>query len=492
MSMIDVKNLSFAYEGSPEMIFDNVSFRLDTDWKLGFTGRNGRGKTTFLKLLAGRLPCAGTISADADFRYFPFEPRDPGAPASEALRSAAGAYEDWRLLRETGLLGLSPELLARPFSTLSNGEQTKLALAVLFAGDGGFLLIDEPTNHLDLAGRQAVSRYLNAKKGFILVSHDRDFLDGCVDHMLSIDRADITVQKGNFSSWQRSRALQDSFELEKNERLKKDIKRLEGAVKRTADWSDRVEKTKYGTKNSGLRPDTGYIGHKSAKMMKRSKAIENRRRDALEEKTGLLRNLEDSEALKLVPLKFRSERLAELKDVSLRYGERTACAGVSFALRQGDRLALCGKNGSGKSSVLKLFCGGASADEGTFFMASGLVVSCVPQDSAGLSGSLGAFERERELDASLFRAMLRKLGLSRADFEKDLADYSEGMKKKALLAGSLSQRAHLYVWDEPLNYIDVISRMQLEALILDCRPTLLFVEHDAAFCRNVATGSIEL
>lgn len=191
MSLIDIKNLSFAYDGSAEKVFDNVSFQIDTGWRLGFTGRNGRGKTTFLKLLMGELEYTGSISASVSFDYFPIALHDTSLPVSEALAEVVSDGEEWHLRREMAMLGLDEALLDRPFDSLSGGEQTKLQLAAMFTNENDFLLIDEPTNHLDEAGRERVARYLRRKRGFILVSHDRSFLDGCVDHILSINRADI-------------------------------------------------------------------------------------------------------------------------------------------------------------------------------------------------------------------------------------------------------------------------------------------------------------
>ncbi len=495
MSMIDVKNLTFAYEGSYDNIFENVSFRIDTDWKLGFTGRNGRGKTTFLNLLLGRYPYQGVITASVEFEYFPYEVRDRNADTADMITEILGTFESWQLMREMNLLEVSEDVLYRPFSTLSNGEQTKVLLAALFLRENSFLLIDEPTNHLDVRTRETVSRYLNLKKGFILVSHDRAFLDGCVDHIMSINKANIEIQKGNFSSWWRNKELQDSFELAENEKLKKDIKRLTETAREKVQWSDAAERRKIGfnpnsaEKSIGRRPAQGA---KAKKMMSRAKAIEARQYAAIEEKSKLLKNLEDSEDLKLITLKYHSKSLIELRNVGISYDGRPACQNISFEIRQGDRIALCGKNGSGKSSILKLVCGDALDFEGKLYKGSGLIISYVPQDTSFLSGSLKDYAIEHELDETLFRAMLRKLDFSRLQFEKDMADFSGGQKKKVLIAGSLSQRAHLYVWDEPLNFIDVLSRMQIEKLLLEYKPTLLFVEHDAAFCQNIATKKIEL
>lgn len=489
MSIIDINNLTFAYDGSYENVFENVSLRLDTDWKLGFTGRNGRGKTTFLNLLLGKYPYSGTISASVDFEYFPYEIRDKSRFTCEAA-AEIGHFQEWQLIRELNLLDVEEDVLYRPFSTLSNGEQTKVLLAALFLRENSFLLIDEPTNHLDAAARMTISSYLNTKSGFILVSHDRTFLDNCIDHVLSINKTNIEIQKGNFSSWLRNKELQDNFELAESEKLKKDIKRLKAAAAQTADWSEKAEKTKKGTKNSGVKPDKGYIGHKAVKMMKRSKSIDERRQTAAEEKSKLLKNLETAETLKIHPLEYHSSSLVSLKEVSVRYGDRVVCGPISFTIRGGDRIALSGKNGCGKSSLLKLIRGENIPHTGEVKVASGVKISYVKQDSSDMHGSLADYSARLGIDESLFKAILRKLDFSREQFEHDISEFSAGQKKKVLLAGSLCEQAHLYIWDEPLNYIDVISRMQIEELLAEYRPTLLFVEHDNAFCEKIASNII--
>ena len=488
MSQIKVEGLTFAYPGSYDNVFEDVSFQLDTDWKLGFIGRNGRGKTTFLKLLLGEYPYVGSISASVPFAYFPFPVKDRSRPTEEVLHSVNPEAQTWELIRELSLLGVSEDALERSFDTLSFGEQTKVLLAVLFVGESRFLLIDEPTNHLDAEGRQRVSRYLRSKQGFLLVSHDRAFLDGCVDHVLSINKTNIELQRGNFSSWFENKKRQDSFEAAQNEQ----IVRLEASAREKAGWADAVEKTKFGTKNSGLRPDRGYIGHKSAKMMQRSKTIAQRRQEAMEEKSQLLRNIEQADALKVSQLPYRAPRLVSLDHVSIVYGEKAVCSDVSFTIERGDRIALRGRNGSGKSSILKLICGQDIPYTGNLQVGGGLKISYVSQDTSFLRGSLSDLAREGGIDESLFKAILRKLDFERVQFEKDMAEFSGGQKKKVLIAKSLCEESNLLVWDEPLNFVDVISRMQIEALLLSCQPTILFVEHDRVFTEKIATKFVSL
>ena len=300
-------------------------------------------------------------------------------------------YQYWQLAREMNLLQLSEDVLYRPYETLSNGEQTKLQLAVLFLKENNFLLIDEPTNHLDIRGRELVSRYLNTKKGFILVSHDRSFLDGCVDHILSINKANIEVTKGNFSTWWENKARRDAFELAENEKLKKEITRLEETARQKAVWSDRVEATKIGEHAF----DRGYIGHKAEKMMTRSKAIEARRTAAIEEKSKLLKNIERSDELKIFQTPFHTKRLVQLQEVSINYGGRPVCSDISFTIEQGERVALQGPNGCGKSSILKRICGEDIPCSGTVRIGKGLKISVVSQDTSGLRGSLSEYARNR-------------------------------------------------------------------------------------------------
>ena len=488
MSLINVTNLTFAYDGSYENIFENVNFQIDTNWKLGFTGRNGRGKTTFLNLLLGKYEYRGSITASVSFSYFPYHVEDPGILAIDAVEAMHPDYEYWRVAREMAKLQLDDAVLYRPYGTLSNGEQTKLQLAVLFSKENHFLLIDEPTNHLDIRGRELVSKYLSSKKGFILVSHDRAFLDGCVDHILSINKSDIQICKGNFSAWWENKQRQDAFEQAENEKLKKEIARLEETAREKANWSDRVEASKIGEHAF----DRGYIGHKAEKMMTRSKAIEKRQTAAIEEKSKLLRNIERSDTLKIFQTPFHTKRLAELKGVTIDYGDGAVCENISFTIQMGDRIALQGPNGSGKSSIIKLLCGQAIPYAGQLWLGNGLKISYVNQDTSGLRGKLSDFARNAGIDESLFLAMLAKLDVPKTQMEKDMSSLSAGQKKKVLLARSICEPMHLHIWDEPMNYIDVISRMQIEELLLEFQPTILFVEHDKTFCENVATKIVKL
>ncbi len=529
MSQINVSNLTFGYEGSFDNVFEDVSFSIDTNWKLGFIGRNGKGKTTFLRLLLGEYEYKGSITTDAVFDYFPYMVRgkELDMTAAELMEKWKSQAEYWRVLCELPQLSVDPELLSRPFKTLSYGERTKVMLAVLFSGENDFLLIDEPTNHLDMEARQIIKNYLSGKKGFILVSHDRDLLDACVDHMLILNRSTIEVQNGNFTSWWENKEKKDAFARMENEKHQKEIGKLKASADRTSRWAEKSENSKIGfdpvKENDRSIATRAYIGAKTKKMQSRVKNFEKRIDREIEEKEGLLQDIEENADLKIMPLKHYKERLIRCRDLSLRYsdGKEPVTGNLTFEVMQGEIVFLNGANGSGKSSLIKAILreiqdGGDRADScespesmenpgsvaagqgdgllltGTLTVAPNLTVSYINQDTSHLKGSLKAHAKSLNLDYSLLLAILRQLDMNRTQFEKNMEDFSEGQKKKVLIATSLLTPAHLYIWDEPLNYIDVFSRMQIERLIEKYKPTMLIVEHDVRFRQKLSSKEIEL
>jgi len=493
MALLQFQNVSFAYDGSYDDVFSDLSFQIDTDWRLGLIGRNGRGKTTLLRIIAGELTAKGNISVPVRPVLFPFAVENPQHAALDVLLSLAPDEPEWRMLAEAGPLGLGAELLARPFDTLSRGEQTKLQLAALFAREDSYPLIDEPTNHLDLQGRETVADYLSKKRGFLLVSHDRSFLNRCITHTLSLNRSSVSVQRGDYDSWEREFKRRNQAEEARNTQLKKDIVRLKASARKQADFSAKAEKGKFHVHESDVAAvDRGYVGSRSAALMKRSLATRMKIERDIEERESLLHDAERVGTLKLSPLAHPKQRIVEVRNASVQYADRVILDNISFTVGSGECVALSGPNGCGKSSVLKSLCGLSGALRGDIHIAGNLIVSYVPQSTDHLHGELERFIAETGADETLFKAILRNMDFGRQQFDKDIGQYSEGQKKKLLIARSLCIPAHLYVWDEPLNYIDVFSRVQLEDLILNYRPTLLLVEHDRAFLDRVCTRIVNL
>lgn len=505
MSMIKVDNLTFGYESSYDNVFENVSFQIDTDWKLGLIGRNGKGKSTFLQLLMEQndnvcrpeYRYSGTITGNVCFQYFPVNipVRKWQNPVIELMDQEFPDHELWKVIRELEYLSMEADILYRTFGSLSFGERTRVMLAYLFSDENNFLLLDEPANHLDMETRETMLRYLKRKQGFILVSHERDFLDSCVDHILAINRNSITVSKGNFSVWKENKEKQDDFELARNADLRKDIKRLESAARQSKEWADMVEKRKIGynpVKEDRFIGTRAYLGEKSRRMQQRRKNLERRQREEIKEKRQLLQDIEQETELKLFPLKYRSDRLVSVDKVSIKYDLNTVCQQISFEIHNGERILLQGRNGCGKSSIIKAILGEIVPAEGTITIGSGVKISYVSQDTSMLGGTLQKYASVRGIELSLLMTILRQLDFERVQFEKNISDYSEGQKKKLLLAASLCEQVHLYIWDEPYNFIDVFSRMQIEKLIQRFQPTMLLVEHDKYFADTIGAKTVKI
>lgn len=522
MSNIIIENLTFSYNNYGEDVFQDISLTLDTDWKLGLIGRNGRGKTTFLKILNKELIASGKIISNVQFEYFPLNIHNKNIDTINIVKNEIAPFTLWEqqmdeystceekieiysdilekyiyndgfiieemIKKEVMKMGIDSKLLYRKFDTLSLGEQTKMLLISLFLRKNYFLLIDEPTNHLDIKGREQVANYISSKSGFIVVSHDREFIDKVCDHILSINKSNIEIQKGDYSSWQLNKDINDNFEIAENDRLNKDIDRLKKTANEKKIWSNKLESTKIG---SGVY-DRGYVGHKSAKMMKRAKVIENRQNKAIQEKSKLLHNIERNEALTMNIDNSKSQVVLDIKNLSIKYDNRVLFENLNFCIEKGECLWLQGNNGTGKSSVIKLIMGENIEHKGSINCTKN--ISYINQDTSFLANesSLDEFIYKNKLDGQALRNNLFKLGFERTFFDKEIKYFSQGQKKKLLIAKSLTQKADLYIWDEPLNFIDIITRGQLEKLIMEVRPTMLIVEHDLSFMNKIAKKIIKI
>ncbi len=488
IALIEVKNLIFEHYGGREKLFDNVSFSIDTNHKIGLIGRNGRGKTTLLNLFMKKFDYIGKIDCNLEFEYFPYEVENKQDITLNIIKNISQIEEHniWIIYKEMNLLELKEDVLNRKFITLSEGERLKVLILSMFIKENTFLLIDEPTNHLDYYGREVVSNYLSKKRGFILISHDREFLDKVIDHVMSINKSSIHIQKGNYTSWQLNKFYQDSFEQRKNEKLSNEIDDLKNSISMVKGFSNKTEKSKKGKDVI----DRGFIGHKSAKLMKRAKNIEKRQNRAIEEKAIILKDIEIDYELMVNCEKYYKDLLLEIKNLSIFYGNSKVVDNLSLEINNGDIVHFCGKNGSGKSSAIKLILGENINFVGDVNLGKEVKISYVSQDLSHLKGSMKEYILKNVEDETIFRQNLHKLGFDPLFFYRKLESYSMGEKKKVLIAKSLSEKANLYIWDEPLNGVDVNSRIQLEKMIVKTDMTMILIEHDIKFVETVSTNKI--
>ncbi|MDE6613846.1 MAG: ATP-binding cassette domain-containing protein, partial [Clostridia bacterium] len=382
--------------------------------------------------------------------------------------------------------------LYRPYKTLSGGEKTKFKLAVTFAREG-FALLDEPTDHLDVFGREKVARYLSSKKGFIVVSHDKAFLNGCCDHILALENTGAKLSHGGCETYVEESAKKRQADAVKKQSLEAESRRLKKSAERTSDWADAAERQKFGENGKAkyAAVDRGFLGAKAAKMQKRAVSVQDRREKAETQIKELLKGFKEDEVLKITPEKYFKSRLAELKEVTISFSDRILFEVLSFKIDEGERVAVTGSNGAGKTTLLKLIAGEYMNFKGLRDISPRLKISYVPQEWA-FYGTLAEYAETYGIEDGYYKALLSKFGFDGKDFTRPVNLFSEGQKKKAALARSLCEKANLYIWDEPLNYLDIFSRERLKAAILSSGISLIFVEHDISFVNDVATRKITL
>lgn len=520
---IQLLNMDFYYKEYFNPVFEDVNLNLDASWKLGLIGRNGRGKTTLLNLINGTLePTKGRVYMPMKTEYFPYVHNTEGT-ALKVIRNCIAPFDQWEdemtrlektltddnlmiygeiqeayhqadgyiidelIEKEMNLMGLRLDLLKLPYESLSGGEKTKVQIIALFLKKDRFLLLDEPTNHLDIEGRKSLANYLNQKQGFIVVSHDRLFVDSIVDHILSINKNNIYIEKGGYTSWQVNKDRQDDYEKKQADRLRREITALEEAMKRSRKWSIDKESEKIGCGG-----DKGYIGAQAAKLMKRAISFEKRMKNNIEAKKKLLLNYELSRDIIVKQEDSDVSTYAAMKNVTLGYEEHILMEEFNLTIEKGDRIWIKGENGSGKTTLLKSLLGEIKPTVGEVTVDPSIRTVYSSQNPRWTSGFLLDRLAEEGIERHWFQMVMNYFDIDDSFYDRPIEAFSEGEKKKVDLARSLMGSEHLLIWDEPLNYVDVTIRTAIEKAILKYQPTMIFVEHDAYFGEKIATKIIEL
>ncbi|USS90975.1 ribosomal protection-like ABC-F family protein [Fructilactobacillus carniphilus] len=492
MEEIKLQKVSFAYPEKPEPVFTDLSLTFNSDWKLGVIGRNGQGKTTLLKLIAGQLHGSGVIQSNLPFQFFPFPVADTELVRDFFTRTTT--IPVWQLKRELTLLGVDASILYREYGTLSGGEKTKVQLSMLFADETTFKLIDEPTNHLDQLGNQQVIDYLQHKQGFMLVSHNAYLLDQVCDQILALEKTGIQIYHGNYRAFREHRQLAEQERATANAKIERQVAKLEKSARQHQQWSQNKEKQKFNRKGNPDQKvmDRGMMGNRAARLMKKAKVAERKRNQAITEQTALKKATETIEPLELKLPKPDHSTILRLNSVQLGYGDRQLFAPQSFTVNRGDVLGIVGGNGRGKTSLLQAILGTFSGTQtGEIQRRPHLTISPLFQ-TYHHEETIPDYIEKMGLDRELFLSNLHKLGVARTDFAKRIDQMSAGQQKRIELARSLSISADLYLWDEPLNYLDEYNRRQLVAVIKESPMTLLVIDHDLEFIHQVASPIIDL
>jgi ATP-binding cassette, subfamily F, member 3 len=527
--LITATDIGKSYGAQP--VLSNVTFTISPGEKVGLVGPNGSGKTTLLKMILREVePDQGDISiADApEIGYvrqdvlddenltvgktlfgemeelearlqqirkeIAASPEDEGELVKyevleEELNTRFGNGYRNRCEKTLAQFGFGADRYQSKVNTLSPGERARLELARVLVRQPDILILDEPTNFLDIAQRVWLERFLEEFTGTVLVvSHDRVFLNRVVNRIFELRRARLTVYEGDYDDYADARAEELAKQEREHEVQQKEIRKLERVAGERKVWSTRREKTK----NSA--GDSGFESHRAAKMAKRGKHAEKRIEQMIEAHEAKKPFVEKRPRPVLPTEELPEKRALLAKGLTKSFGGRPAVSGASFEIRTGERVALIGPNGSGKTVLLRMLVNELKPDKGEAQIGAGTKVGYFPQDVASLDLKRTALEEVMESGANqeTARTVLGTLLLPKAFAEKKLSDLSAGERSKVLLARILAGGANLLVLDEPTNHLDIDALLALENLLTNAPIGVLFASHDRALLGKLADRVLEL
>lgn len=495
-------------------IFESLSLSIKTGEKLGIVGRNGSGKTTLFKLIIGtEAPDKGVISFKkgtkigylAQIPTFSDEVTGMDVLNSafeklKALQTKMQQLEEKlsctdqpnmeKLLQEYGdvqedftnqggysldseidkvIQGLQlSSFVHQSFSNLSGGEQTKIMLGKLLLSQPDLLLLDEPTNHLDLFAVEWLEQYLvNYTGTVVIISHDRFFLDQVITKVADLEDGELTLYHGNYSSYIVNKEERLMREFQEYEEQQKKIKKMKEAIKRLRQWA-----------NEAVPPNPGL--HRQARNMER----------ALERMEKLRKPIIDPKKMSLsFEAASRSGKEVVIMDnVSKSFGNKVLLHKSNLYVYWKERVAIVGRNGTGKSTILRLLLGEILADEGNARIGSNVRIGFLSQHFEILNPKerlIDVFRSEVSVVEAEARHILAKFMFYGPDVFKRVGDLSGGERMRLRLAQLMHQDINLLILDEPTNHLDIESREVLEDALEDFQGTILCVSHDRYFLNKL-------
>ena len=491
-------------------ILDGLTFQVDSGERVGLLGKNGCGKTTLLRILTGQLdwdegevvlapdkrvglisqipvyPAGYTVEDVLDTAFRPLREmeeemeqlaarmergEDPALlrrydQLTAAFESGGGYDTDTRKNKVCSGLQIGPGMREQLFDRLSGGEKTRVNLGRLILEDTDILLLDEPTNHLDLKATEWLEEYLDKFKGTVLaVSHDRWFLDRVVDRVIEIQEGKAEFYSGNYSFYvvEKERRYQEKLKQYEKEQAK--IQQLEKAAEQLRIWA--------------------YSGND--KIFKRAQSMEKRiERMRTTDRPTRERKME----VRFGEREFRGDEVLTIKGLSKSFGQRALFSGVDLEVVGGERIALLGDNGTGKSTLIKILMGEEGPDEGKIRMGPTVKIGYLPQiihfDHPERS-LLDTMLYELDCTAQTARNRLASFKFRGEDVFKPVSALSGGEQSRLRLCMLMDEKINLLILDEPTNHLDIQSREWIEEAVEEYEGNLLFVSHDRYFIDRFAT-----
>ena len=516
MIEIQINSLVKSFEVGHNVL-DGLTFQIDQGERVGLLGRNGAGKTTLFRILTGELDHdEGQVSIASGHRLglisqIPVYPA--GYTVEAVLRSAfarleslAGEMEalegrmaagesDPALLRRYGSLAerfevfggydtdvavnkianglsISPEQRKQLFDSLSGGEKTRVNLGRLILEDTDILLLDEPTNHLDLHATEWLEEYIRGFRGTVLaISHDRYFLDRVVTRVIEIEGGKAEFYSGNYSFYavEKERRYQERLKQYQKEQAK--IEQLEKAAEQLRVWAFMgMDKTYRRAVN---------IERRIERMRTTAKPTKARKMDA-----------------RFSTAEFHGDEMLGIRNVAKSYGDKRLFSGITLKAEGGERIALIGDNGTGKSTLIKMIMGELYPDDGRIKLGPQAKPAYLPQiihfDHPDWNLVENMMASKRGLSAQSARNRLAAYDFRGEDVFKPVSVLSGGEQSRLRLCMLMDGEVNFLILDEPTNHLDIASREWIEEAVESYDGTLLFVSHDRYFINRFATRIWEL
>jgi ATP-binding cassette, subfamily F, member 3 len=533
--LAQLRNVSLSFPD--KKVLEDASLTIYPGDRISLVGQNGAGKTSLFRILKGRLaPDSGEVSLSRGVRIgyleqdfagmeetqkricmeVALEPFGPLIELEKRIETLAselgeagesertsklladlgeaqqrfevlGGYE-FRTRTQSTLMGLGlPESYwERRVSEMSAGQRVRLALARLLLEDHDLILFDEPTNHLDVPAREWLEGHLaSLDAAYVVASHDRRFLDAVSSKVANIDRGKLTVYSGDYTTFRRQLEQAEDEGWRRYEKSRKLAKKLQRQAQDYQRWSDAGEKKKRGA------ADKGFVGHKAAKVMKRSLVARRRMEEAVE--NARTEKPFQKEAVKIEFGSSKGRSLVRAEDIVVGYSaEHPLTRELSFDLSAGDRLAVLGPNGCGKTALLRTVLGEIPPLHGDVRLTPSSKIGYFDQDNCLVPPGVTALEAVLGTgrDETLVRTVMGRMGVRRETVNKKVAKLSSGERAKVLMAGLILGDNNLLVLDEPTNYLDIETQDVLLEALRDFPGGILFVSHDRYFVEELATETL--
>lgn len=494
--MLELKNIEKQY--ADKLLFKNLNFTIYDGERVGIVGNNGSGKTTLMKIIAGEeSPDAGSVyNSSASIGYLKqvteYTKEDFLALAEDAVFvKEFMAYK--KKLHITANIDFSIERL----STLSGGEKPKLMLAHILSHNPDVLLLDEPTNHMDAEGIDWLINALNEYNGTIItVSHDRYFLNSVVSRIIEIDYGKVNDYYGDYDEY----ARQKKAELDRQKKLHGEQvaleKKLDKQIKDLRSWAGKAEKD--SRRQGGMMSDSRIKGAETraqvsaTKLASMAKAKASRLEQA---KSSFVDAPHEDRKIyyELKPENIGSKVLIRAENLTKNFGDHVLFKNASFNIEAGEKVAIVGRNGCGKTTLIRMILGLDEEYSGLIWKTPSLKPTYLSQDVLDLDEDLTVMEMSMAKDREYrtkFLTNLANMNMSNQVFNRKIKTLSLGERMRIKMNEVILSDFNLLILDEPTNHLDLSNKIFMEKILADYEGALILVSHDRAFRENICTAEL--